>query len=270
MASNHRHPAAPPPQGPRPAADQPEDQNPPPAPARESRHKSGRGAGQEPGQLPLDFGHRPAASRDDLIESDGLAGALGLIDSWPHWPSPVVILAGPTGSGKSHLASIWVDKSGAVPVDLNADAAAAMAVAARGPVLIEDVDRGALNEADLFHLINTVRANGTALMMTSRLWPASWPVTLADLVSRLKAATTVEIGEPDDALLAQLLVKLFADRQIDAEQRVIAYLVSRMERSLATAVALVARLDALALARQSKISLRLAAEVLEEMDRGAV
>lgn len=222
----------------------------------------------KPGQIPLDFGHQSAAGREDLIVSDRLSAVVGLIDRWPDWPSPVVVVAGPTGSGKSHLASVWAEQAGAVRVQVNEADAGALAAASAGPVLVEDVDRSSLDETALFHLINTVRESGTTMMMTTRLWPAAWNVTLPDLASRLKAATTVEIGEPDDALLAQVLVKLFADRQIVADERVIAYLVSRMERSLDAARRIVARLDDLALARQSKISRQLAAEVLAEFDGG--
>jgi len=222
----------------------------------------------KPGQIPLDFGHQSAAGREDLIVSDRLSAVVGLIDRWPDWPSPVVVVAGPTGSGKSHLASVWAEQAGAVRVQVNEADAGALAAATAGPVLVEDVDRSGLDETALFHLINTVRESGTTMMMTTRLWPAAWNVTLPDLASRLKAATTVEIGEPDDALLAQVLVKLFADRKIVADERVIAYLVSRMERSLDAARRIVARLDDLALARQSKISRQLAAEVLAEFDGG--
>ncbi|MGO7668360.1 hypothetical protein ACC697_39790, partial [Rhizobium ruizarguesonis] len=55
----------------------------------------------------------------------------------------------------------------------------------------------------------SVLENGTSLFMTSRLWPMSWPVLLPDLRSRLKSATVVEIGEPDEALLSQVIVNLF-------------------------------------------------------------
>jgi chromosomal replication initiation ATPase DnaA len=93
-----------------------------------------------------------------------------------------------------------------------------------------------------------------------------WPVDLPDLKSRLKAATVVEIGEPDDELLAQVLVKLFADRQIMPDDKLVSYIAARMERSNAAAVEIVERLDSLALARGVKISRALAGEVLASME----
>lgn len=129
-------------------------------------------------------------------------------------------------------------------------------------MLIEDVDRAAIPDSLLFHLINAVRQHGTFLMMTARMWPSTWNVSLPDLASRLKAATVVEIGEPDDALLAQVIVKLFADRQIAIDEKLVAYLVTRMERSLNAAQQIVQRLDRLALSRGTRITRPLAAEVL--------
>ncbi|PCK87976.1 hypothetical protein CPT32_05480 [Rhizobium sophoriradicis] len=215
-------------------------------------------------QLPLVFSHDAASGRDDLLISERLAAAVSIVDAWPEWPSPVVVLAGPVGSGKSHLARIWSELSGAVSIhpELGSDAAVA---AAAGPVLFEDADRQGFDDNALFHVINSVRENGTSLLITSRLWPMSWPVQLPDLRSRLKAATVVEIGEPDEALLSQVIVKLFADRQLYIDDKLVLYIVNRMERSLNAAQTIVDRLDRLALSRGTKITRSLAAEVLNEL-----
>jgi chromosomal replication initiation ATPase DnaA len=215
-------------------------------------------------QLPLAFTHDAASGRDDLLISDRLSAAVAIVDAWPNWPSPVVILAGPVGSGKSHLASIWRERSAAVDIHPTAGSSAAVA-AADGPVVFEDVDRQGFDDTELFHVINSVRENGTSLMMTTRLWPMSWPVALPDLLSRLKAATVVEIGEPDEELLAQVIVKLFADRQLYIDDKLVLYIVNRMERSLNAAQTIVERLDRLALARGTKITRTLVAEVLNEL-----
>lgn len=218
-------------------------------------------------QLPLAFGHDPATGRDDLLVAGPVDAAVAMIDAWPHWPSPVVIIAGPVGSGKSHLAAIWRERSAAEAIKARAGQGAEEA-AEHGPVLIEDADRNGFDDRTLFHIINNVRQHGHTLLITSRLWPMSWPVDLPDLRSRLKAATVVEIGEPDDELLSQVIVKLFADRQLFVDDRLVAYIVARMERSLEAAQTLVERLDRLALARGSRITRALAQEVLGEMVGG--
>lgn len=213
-------------------------------------------------QLPLELAHDASRSRDDLVISDPLTAAVTIIDRWPDWKSPVVILCGPRGAGKSHLASIWRQQADALDVNPAAVPRSVLDPARGRHILIEDIDRSAFDETLLFHLINDVRQHDKSMLITTRLWPAAWNVELPDLRSRLRAATVVEIGEPDDELLAQVIVKLFADRQVAIDPRVVSYLVARMERSLEAAQALVAEIDRLALSRRSRITTALAGEAL--------
>ena len=214
-------------------------------------------------QLPLELPHDPATSRDDLLVAGPLAAAVELIDRWPDWPSPVVMLVGPAGSGKSHLARIWSEHADARAIVPRAGDASATEAETRA-VLFEDADRTDFDDTQLFHVINSVRQHGSSLLMTARTWPGMWPVSLADLRSRLKAATVVEIGEPDEELLSQVIVKLFADRQLQVEPKLVDYVVSRMERSMQAAQQIVDRVDFLALARGSRITRALVQEVLAE------
>lgn len=214
-----------------------------------------------PSQLPLDFGRTPGFSRDELVVTPANAAAVAMIERWPRWSSPVVVLAGPAGSGKSHLGSIWCARSGATPARPDRLPSAT-------PAFVDDADGGHLDETGLFHLINEARQSGGSLLVAARRFPAAWGLALPDLASRLKAATTVEVHEPDDALLAGVITKLFADRQVEVEPHVVSFLVRRMERSLATAIDIVELLDAAALDRQTRVTRALAAEVVAALDEG--
>lgn len=222
---------------------------------------------ERPRQLPLDLGHGTAYSRDDLVVSASNVQAATLVDRWPDWPAPVVVLAGPAGSGKTHLAEIWREAADAVAIEASGIAQGAVAFDGR-PVLIDDIDAGAFDQQGLFHLINSVRGAGSHLLLTARRFPAAWGTTLPDLASRLKAAATVEIHEPDDELLAGVITKLFADRQVEVEPHVVHYLVRRIERSLATAMRVVERLDRMALEQKARITRSMAADAVSAMDEG--
>ena len=134
-------------------------------------------------------------------------------------------------------------------------------------VLIDGADAG-IDETGLFHLFIAAREGGGHLLITSRRFPAAWGVRLPDLVSRLKAATIVEIAEPDDLLLGAVVTKLFADRQVQVEPHVVTYIVNRIERSLSTAMHVVDRLDQAALSRKTRITRALAAEIIGAVDEG--
>lgn len=222
---------------------------------------------EKPRQLPLDLGHGTGYSRDDLIVSTSNEHAVSLVDSWPNWPSSVVVLAGPAGSGKSHLAEIWRYAAGAVSIDPAQIYDSVPRLCGR-PALIDNADTAVMDENGLFHLINDLRGRGSHLLLTARRFPTAWNVTLPDLASRLKVAATVEIHEPDDALLTGVVSKLFADRQVEVEPHVVQYLVRRIERSLATAMRVVDRLDRVAMEQQSRITRTLAAQAISAMDEG--
>ena len=215
-------------------------------------------------QLVLDLPARPALGRADFFVSPSNELALAQVESWPGWPSGRLAVTGPAGAGKTHLAHVWAARSGA---RFLGDLAGLDLAALPGDMalVVEDVDRLAGDRAaeeTLFHLCNLLAAGGGSLMVSGREPPARWPLALPDLASRLGVAAVARLEPPDDDLLAAVLVKQFADRQLAVEPGLIRYLVSRMDRSFAAAETLVADLDRAGLARQRPITARLAAEVL--------
>ena len=205
----------------------------------------------------LGLRHQPTFAREHFIISDRNREAVTAIDSWPDWPGSRLALIGPEGAGKTHLARIWAARAGAF---VAGDSPHHLATAAVGPILLEDVDRGVADDA-LFHLINRADAGGS-LLLTARIAPRLWPTELADLRSRLNALFAVEIGPPDDKVLEGLLLRFFRDRHIRPDADLLSYLLRRMERSVAAAQALVARLDEASDATGRPITRALAREIL--------
>jgi chromosomal replication initiation ATPase DnaA len=203
---------------------------------------------------------RPAShSRDEFVQGPSNAHAVAAVDAWPRWPGGALALVGPEGVGKTHLARAWAESAGAAVLDrLEPD----LAAAAGRPVLIEDIDQGASDEA-LFHLINLAAHAGGGLLVTARTAPASWPAVLPDLRSRLNALMVAEMEPPDDVVLESVLRKFFRERSIRPPAEVYTYLLRRMERSIPAAKDIVRRLDEAGHGEQRPISRILAREILE-------
>lgn len=219
-------------------------------------------------QLALDLSHRPALGMEDFLVADCNGEAVAWIDRWPRWPGPALAIFGPAGCGKTHLAHVWQARSqakilaqgalgGGEPPALLGDARCCV---------VEDMGGGLgdAGERALLHLYNVVTEGGGHLLFTARHPPSRWNVALADLSSRLAAAPAVAVGMPDDALLGAVLVKLFADRQLAVGDKVIAYLLARMERSFDGARRIVAALDRAALAERRRITVALVREVMTD------
>jgi chromosomal replication initiation ATPase DnaA len=214
-------------------------------------------------QLTFDLPHRTALGAEDFLVSDCNHGAVTLIDAWPRWSDQVQLLIGPPASGKTHLARVWQALSGATTLDPDMLGMDFVDRLESGTALIiEDADRGAYQESALFHLINLARENRLFVLLTARSAPSRWQISLPDLLSRLNALHVVEIGSPDDALIGTVMLKHFADRQLDIDPKVLTYLALRVDRSLAAAAEAVAAVDRAALATGRKISRQLVNEVI--------
>ncbi len=210
-------------------------------------------------QLPLAFTTETALTETDFVAATSNNEALAWVTAWPTWPGYGLVLHGPPGSGKTHLAHIWAARSGAVFVT------AAGALSGHPACILEGADQCAGNadaEEALFHGLNTTAARSGSLLLTARTAPALWPVRLPDLRSRLLALPSAAILPPDDVALAAVMTKQFADRQLRVTPELVTYLVRRIERSYAAIPQVVAQLDAQALSTGRPLTTALARDVL--------
>lgn len=190
--------------------------------------------------LPLIYQAR--LTEADFCVSDANRDAVNWLRAPDLWPIPRCLLIGPPASGKTHLAKVFA--------------------ARRQATLIDNADCVADGEA-LFHAWNAASIE-SPLLLTATRQPRFWVHGLPDFASRLAATPQVRLEDPDDVLIAAVMAKCFADLGLRVGDDVIAWLVSRIERSFAAAVDVVAKLDALALADRRDITVPLARALLDE------
>lgn len=207
-------------------------------------------APDRPAPRQLAFGFAPGVSlaRADFIAAPSNAEALAWIDRAETWPSGRLVLSGPPGSGRTHLAAIFAALHGAALI-----AGPALSVAAV-PALLGEAASAVVEaaetapEAALLHLVNLAAERGGRVLLTADRPAAAWGTALPDLASRLAASGAARLGIPDQALLRAVLAKSAADRQLALAPALLEWLARRLPRDLAAAARCIALLDAAALA----------------------
>jgi len=226
-------------------------------------------------QLAFDLAYRSALGVEDFLVSPSNEEALSLIDRWPNWQHWAVVICGAAQAGKSHLANVWRLKSDAILLDApSMSIDRVQQVVAAKTIVIEDIDKGfgadcidanRIDQQAFFHLLNLAREHQLSILITSKTAPGDLDITLPDLRSRLCALPMAKIHEPEENLLRAVLVKHFADRQLNVEPPVVDYLMAYMERSMGAAASVVDNIDKKTLASRRKVSQKLASEVLVAM-----
>lgn len=219
-------------------------------------------------QLAFPFQTHTSYRPEDFLVSDSNRKAWMWMQPKQSWPKPVFLLRGPRASGKSHLASLWSEYHGAPIVP------AASLTAERAPqdyfgegrmLVVEDIET-VPSEPLLLHLFNYSQQQENSLLLTVNE-AACWDrFQLPDLRSRLQAAPQAPISQPDDMLLATLLIKHLRDRQLGWNDALIAYLLPRLERSFDAARTIVQKLDESALRQKQPLTVGLARQILAEIN----
>jgi len=220
-------------------------------------------------QLIFDLPQREALDRDAFLVTDSNREAVQVIDDFSAWSNPIQWIYGPSGSGKSHLAAVMAVHGTACYILAFDDISAALAPLVAGRqtceiIILDCLDEAAATQEEaLFHLFNHCLNGGAKLLLLSENPPAAINVGLPDLASRMKAVPAIALRTPDDDLVRGLMAKLFADRQVNVDARVLDYLVPRVERAYGALADLIDRIDRQAMAQKRRITVPLIAEIME-------
>lgn len=223
-------------------------------------------------QFRLPLTAAPTYAREDFAVSPSNSDAVARLDAWPDWPEGRLALIGPAGVGKTHLARCWALAASAVVVEAADPLAAPVDLSAlRGrSVLIEDADRrsdsAALSDEALFHILNMAGVDGGTVLLTGRTAPLAWEAAVPDLRSRLNALSVAGIEAPDDAVLEAVLRRAFEQRLLRPDPDLYPYLLSRLPRSAAEAIAAADLLDEAAAQQRRELNKALAREVLGDFE----
>jgi hypothetical protein len=192
--------------------------------------------------LPLIPGGNQAARR--IVLGNANRHVIDALQSPAGWPFHAAVLTGPRRSGKS-LIGRWAE--------------------AQGIAVIDGAD--ALPEDAVFHRWNAVQQGGPKagqpLLLIADKTP--WDIALPDLRSRLGGSLQLAIGDPDDAMAAQLIDAHAAARGLTLAEGAADYLVPRTRRSFAGLEALVAAIDRISLERQAPATMSVWRAALEAL-----
>lgn len=213
-------------------------------------------------QLAFDWPQHVRMGADMFFVSEANAKAFAMVTNPDTWPDGKLVLTGPSGAGKTHLARVFADQSGAAI--LNAGRLDLTAPMPDTGMVLEDVPALPENAEEwVFHAHNHLRAQNLPLLLTGIDGPSRWPIKLPDLASRLRATTVIAIADPDDRLLDAVLMKLFQDRQIAPTPDALTFLRRHIDRSFQSARDAVEALDAAALSQGRAITRDLVRKVLD-------
>lgn len=223
-----------------------------------------------PQQLPLGLSIRPSVDFAGFI-----VGRNGEAVSRLRTPQdPFIYLWGESGSGKSHLlqaACLQTHREERLPAYLplksRQEIDPGMLEGLEGYALVclddlEQVAGEAAWERAIFNLFNLLRDNGGQLIVAADRPPASLPLELPDLASRLTWGPCYHLLPLDDDERLELLLSSAQRRGLNLSVETASFLLQRTPRDIHFLTLLIDRLDTASLAAQRRLTIPFVREIL--------
>ncbi|MGZ3298703.1 MAG: chromosomal replication initiator DnaA [Asticcacaulis sp.] len=192
-------------------------------------------------QLPLDLSVPDRYSRDNFVADEALHGVLDVVLRPDRWIAPHLVVLGPEGSGKTHIGHMFAEDTGGIFLDARDTVSLDSGTLQARSYVIDDAESA--SQTALFHLTNHVSQTGQHLVLLTKTQPLLWPGDVADFASRLRAMRVLTLPAPDEDLLRDILVRLFARRAISPSPDFIDYILRRIERSIGAVQKIVMELE---------------------------
>jgi len=214
-------------------------------------------------QLILKFPSSKVYLKEDFYVSPSNNEAYDFINNWPKWIKRICNIFGPTGSGKTHIASLLKNKTSFLEIKSNQlSDKTFFKFKTKEALIIEDLNEK-VDEKLLFSIWNTSLQDNKYILITSSKPIYTYKFKLSDLKSRVNSCVSIGIKLPRDDLIGVILAKNFSDKQIKVNKKHIDYIIKRIDRSYEKISQFISILDKYSLKKGSPFNLKLIKEVLK-------
>ena len=213
-------------------------------------------------QMLLKFNQKKNFNYEDFFVSKSNYFAFTLIEKWPRWEKNIVNIQGEKSSGKTHLANIFYKKNKAKKItedQLNDELIKNLKIYEN--IILEDFENK-IDERLLYSLFNLVDRDNKYLLINSLKPISEMSFLLDDLKSRSKNCLFAKIENPDDDLVFAIILKIFSDKQITVDKKLINFIIKRIDRSYGKISDFIYKIDELSLKKKKPINIKTIKEIL--------
>ena len=212
----------------------------------------------------IKFDYEENFKNEDYYISKNNKHIFDLLMQWPKWDKNFLNISGEKFSGKTHLMNIFINKFQGIKLEAKSlDNEKIKEIKLNQNIILENLDEK-VDENLVYSLINSIELDNKYLIVTSCKSIVDINFKLIDLRSRTKNFLLYNIPKPDDELIFALLLKNFSDRQISIDEKLINYIIKRIDRSYGKIFDFIYKIDEMSLKKKKSIDLKIIKEVLGE------